>query len=87
MRLGPNLLYGFILSLLTVPSSKNIIIGISSTRYKTNNDLIVTSAFPVLLQISLDFFQEFDLENLVSKKPVLVKEKGISKRKKIPRLI
>ena len=87
MRLGPDLLYGPIPSSSTVPSSKNITGGISSTRHKNRNDLIVTSAFRDLLQISPDIFQEFDLDNLVSKKPVLAKEKGVSKRKKTPRSI
>ena len=87
MRLGPDLLYGPIPSSSTVPSSKNTTGGISSTRHKNRNDLIVTSAFRDLLQISPDIFQEFDLDNLVSKKPVLAKEKGVSKRKKTPRSI
>ena len=88
MRLGLDLLYGFISSSSsTVPSSKNTTGAISSTRNKNHNDLIVTSAFRDFLQISLDIFQEFDLDNLVSKKPVLAKEKGESKRKKTPRLI
>ncbi len=57
MRLGPDLLYGPI----TVSSSKNTTGGISLTRHKNRNDLIVTSTFQDLLQISPDIFQEFDL--------------------------
>lgn len=87
MRLGPDLLYGPIPFSLTISFSKNITGGISLTRYKNRNDLIVTSAFQDLLQISPDIFQEFVLDNLVSKKPVLAKEKGVSKRKKTSRLI
>ncbi len=45
MRLGPDLLYGPILSSSTVSSLKNTTDGISSTRHKNRNDLIVTSAF------------------------------------------
>ena len=45
IQLGPDLLYSPILSLSTVPSSKNITSGISLIRYKNHNDLIVTSAF------------------------------------------
>ena len=87
MRLGPDLLYGPISSSTSVSSSKNTTGGISSTRHKNRNDLIVTSAFRDLLQISPDIFQEFDLDDLVSKKSALAKEKGVSKRKKIPRSI
>ena len=87
MRLGPDLLYGSIPSSSTVPSSKNTTGGISLTRHKNRNDLIVTSAFQDLFQISPDIFQEFDLDNLISKKPVLEKEKSVSKRKKTPRSI
>lgn len=50
-------------------------------------DPIVTSAFQDLLQISPDIFQEFDLDNLVSEKPVLAKEKDVSKKKISPKLI
>ena len=49
--------------------------------------MIVISAFQDLLRVSLDIFQKFDLDNLVLKKPVLAKEKGVSKRKKTPRSI
>ena len=87
MRLGPDLFYGPIPSSSTAPSSKNTTGGILSTRNKNRNDPIVTSALRELLQISPDIFQEFDLDNLVSEKPVLAKEKGVSKRKKTPRLI
>ncbi len=87
MRLVPDLLYGLVPSPSTAPSSKNTTGGIPSTRHKNRNDPIVTSAFQNLLQISPDIFQEFDLDNLVSEKPVLAKEKGVSKRQKTPRLI
>ena len=87
MRLGPDLLYSVILFSSIVPSSKNTAGGISLTRHKNHNDLIITSAFWDLFQISPDIFQKFDLDNLVSKKPFLVKEKGVLKRKKTPRLI
>ncbi len=81
MRLGPDLLYGPISSSSTVSSSKNTTGGILSTRHKDRNDVLVTSAFRDLLQISPDIFQEFDLDDLVSTKPVLAKEKSVSKRK------
>ena len=45
------------------------------------------STFQDLLQISPDIFQEFVSDDLVSKNPVLAKEKGVSKWKKIPGLI
>lgn len=69
------------------PLQKNTTGGIPSTRHKNRNNPIVTSAFRDLLQISPDIFQEFDLDNLVSEKPVLAKEKGVSKKKKTSRLI
>ena len=83
--LGSDLLYSFISSLSIVLSLKNTTSGISLTRHKNRNDLIVTSAFWDVFQISLDIFQEFDLDNLVLKKPVLAKEKGVSKKKKSPK--
>ena len=55
--------------------------------HKNRTDPIVTSAFQDLLHISPDIFQEFDLDDLVSKKPVLAKEKGVLNRKKTPRSI
>ena len=69
------------------PLQKNTTGGILLTRHKDRNDVLVTSAFRDLLQISPDIFQEFDLDDLVSTKPVLAKEKSVSKRKKTPRSI
>ena len=82
MQLEPNLVYSLILSLLTIVSSKNTIDGIFSVRHKNRKNLIVISGFSNFLQIFLDIFQKFDLDNLVLKKPILVKEKNVSKRKK-----
>ena len=62
----------------------HMIIGIVTTalQNKNRNDLIITSTFQDLLQIFPDIFQEFDLDNLILKKPVLAKEKDVLKRKK-----
>ena len=45
MWLGHNLLYSPILFSSTIPSLKNTIGGISSTRHKNRNDLIIISVF------------------------------------------
>ena len=87
MRLGPDLLYGFISFSSTIPSSKNTTGDISSTRHKNYNDLIIMSVFWNLLQIFSDIFQEFNLDNLVLKKLVLAKKKSVSKKKKTSRSI
>ena len=44
-------------------------------------------AFQDLLQISADIYEEFVLDDLVSKKPVPAKGKGVSKRKNTTRSI
>lgn len=72
IRLGPDLVYELKLSLQTTLTTKNTICGTLSTRYKKHNDPIVMSAFQDFLHISPDIF---DLDDLVSKKPVLAKEK------------
>ena len=56
MQLKPDLLYGFIPSLLIDPSSKNTIDSIFLIIDKNRNNLIVTSVFLNLLQIFLDNF-------------------------------
>ncbi len=71
VRLKPDLIYGFKSFLPTASNSKNTIGDTSSTGDKKRNDPIVISAFQDLFQISLDIFQEFDLDNLISKRPVL----------------
>ena len=45
MRLELDLLYGLISFSLTVPSSKIITGGISSTKHKNRNNLIIMSTF------------------------------------------
>lgn len=87
MRLGPDLIYGPKHPPSTTLSSKNTTGGISSTRNKKRTNPIDTTAFQELLQISPDIFEEFVLDDLVSKKPVPVKEKGVSKRKNTSGLI
>lgn len=75
MWLGLDLLYGLILSLSIVSFLKNTTGSILIIKHKDYNDVIIMLAFWDLFQISLDIFQEFDLDNLISKKPVLVKKK------------
>lgn len=87
IRLGPNLLYGSILSLSTILFSKNTTGSIPLTGQKNHNNLIALSAFCDLLQISPDIFYKFDLDNLVLEKLTLDKDKGVLKKKKISRLI
>ncbi len=87
MLLGPDLIYRPKLFLSTAPTSKNSIGGTYSTRYKKHNDPTVIFAFQDLLQISPDIFQGFVSDILISKKPVLAKEKGVFKKKKTPGLI
>lgn len=74
MRLGLNLLYGSISSPSTGCSLINTRGGISWTRHKNRNNVIVKSAFRDLFQISSDIFHEFDLGNLRSRKHILAKE-------------
>lgn len=83
MQLGPNLLYNSILSLSTVFFLKNTIDTIFLTRHKNLNNLIIMFVFLNLLQISLNIFQKLDLDNLIIKKPVLVKKKIYQRRKKL----
>lgn len=87
IELRPNLLYGLIPSLSTVFYSKNTTGSIFLTKQKNYNNPFIMSAFCDLLQILLDIFYKFDLDNLVLEKPILAKDKGVLKKKKISRLI
>ena len=86
MGLGPDLICGP-KPLPSTACSKNTTGGISSTRNTKRVNPIDTTVFQELLQISPDIFEEFVLDDLVSKKPVLVKGKGVSKRKNTSGLI
>ncbi len=87
IKLGPDLIYEPKPFSSTASSSKNTTSGISLIRHKKNNNPIVTSVFQDLLQISPDIFEEFVLDDLIAKKPVPAKKKGVSKRINTTRLI
>lgn len=78
MRLGPDLIYGPSPSPSTASSTRNTTGGGSSTRHKKRKDPIFTYAFQDLLRISPDIFE---LDDLLSKKPVPAKGEGLSKGK------
>ena len=66
-----------LLSLQKIPQ----VVFLRLVRNKKRDNSIDTTAFQELLQISPDIFEEFVLDDLISKKSAPVKEKGVPKRK------
>ena len=87
MQLGSDLIFGPKSFPSTTTPLENTTGGISSTRHKKRNDLIVTLCFQDLLQISPDNFEEVFLADLVPKKLVPAQGKGVSNRKNTTELI